>query len=157
VNASRLPWTKSVDLRVSKDVRTAGGNWTVFADFRNLLGSGNTTDTYAETGTDANAAGYESLRIGFTGDAQSEASVNGALLPGNVVDLRSCATWAANPSSPVNCVALSRVERRFGNGDGLYTQTEQDRVFKTYFDSFFGSWRLHGPGRTVRVGMELRF
>ena len=52
---------------------------------------------------------------------------------------------------------LRRVETRFGNGDGLYTLAEQQRALNTYFDSFAGSWRFHGPGRTVRVGMELRF
>ena len=156
LNGSHLPWTKTVDLRLAKNVRTAGGEWTVFADFRNLFGVTNTTDVYAETGTDRNDPYHQSVLGDEYARLQIEANSNGALLPGNTVDLRSCATWTANTTGVVNCVALGRVERRFGDGDGLYTQTEQDRALNTYFDSFAGSWRFHGPGRTVRVGMELR-
>jgi len=156
LNGSRLPWSKTLDLRVAKGVRTAGRDWTVFADFRNLFGFLNTTDVYAETGTDANDLFRATLLSDEYARLQLEASSNGALLAGNTVDLRGCATWTANVAAVVNCVALGRVERRFGNGDGLYTQAEQDRTLNTYFDSFFGAWRFHGPGRTVRVGMELR-
>ena len=152
LGVSRLPWTKTVDLRLSRNVRTVGGDWTVFADFRNLFGFKNTIDAYAETGTDANDLyRVTALRDEYT-RLQIEANANGALLAANTVDLRGCAGW----QSPVNCVALQRVERRFGDGNGLYTQAEQDRALNTYFDSFTGAWRFHGPGRTVRVGMELR-
>jgi len=54
-------------------------------------------------------------------------------------------------------VALRRVEARFGNGDLLYTPAEQTRAFDTYYNSFFGPWRFHGPARTVRVGVEVAF
>jgi hypothetical protein len=54
-------------------------------------------------------------------------------------------------------VALQRVEQRFGNGDGLYTLTEQTSAFNAYYDSFFGPWRFHGPGRTARIGIQLHF
>jgi hypothetical protein len=50
---------------------------------------------------------------------------------------------------------LTRVERRFGNGDGLFTLVEQQRAFNAYYDDFFGAWRFYGAGRTLRLGMEL--
>lgn len=152
LNASQLPWTKAIDLRIAKGVRTVGRDWTVFADFRNLLGFKNSIDAYAETGSGVNDVYRQSLLNSEYGSLQIEANANGALLSGNTVDLRNCAGWA----TPINCVALARVERRFGDGDGLYTLAEQDRALNTYFDSFAGAWRFHGSGRTVRVGMELR-
>jgi len=156
-NASRLPWTKTLDLRVTKNVHTAGGHWTVFADLRNLLDFTNTTDVYAETGTENNDLYRQNALSDEYASLQDEASLNGALLPGGTVDLRpSCSTWTASSVGPVNCVMLRRVETRFGNGDGQYTLAEQERALNTYFDSFVGAWRFHGPGRTVRVGMELR-
>jgi len=69
------------------------------------------------------------------------------------VDLNACGSW----QTPVNCVALQRVERRFGNGDGLYSTTEQLKAFNAYYDAFLGPWRFHGPARTVRIGIQLRF
>jgi hypothetical protein len=57
----------------------------------------------------------------------------------------------------VNCAALRLVERRFGNGDGLYDVTEQTAALNAYFDAFFGAWRFYGPGRVARIGVELTF
>ncbi|HEU5260340.1 MAG TPA: hypothetical protein VFU41_02830, partial [Gemmatimonadales bacterium] len=114
---------------------------------------------FAETGDVVNAlhqrnvVGDPVLGTGEYLALWNEARDNGALGAGNTVDLRACTTW----SSPENCVALSRVERRFGDGDGLYTQAEQERAFNTFYDSFFGPWRFYGPGRTARVGLELEF
>ncbi len=57
--------------------------------------------------------------------------------------------------SPVNCVALTRVERRFGDGNQQFTLPEQQRAFDAYYRDFFGAWRFYAPGRTIRIGMEL--
>lgn len=67
------------------------------------------------------------------------------------MNLSGCATW----SSQLNCVALNRVERRFGNGDELFTLAEQQVAFESYYRDLFGAWRFYAPGRTIRVGMEL--
>ncbi|HEX4627872.1 MAG TPA: hypothetical protein VH137_03700, partial [Gemmatimonadales bacterium] len=75
------------------------------------------------------------------------------LLSDGTVDLRNCSPWA----SPVNCVALRRVQSRFGSGNGLYTPAEQIRAWNAFFDAFFGAWRFNGPGRTLRVGVEAGF
>src|SRR5204863_274769 len=82
------PWTKTLDLRVTKNVHTAGGHWTVFADLRNLLDFTNTTDVYAETGTENNDLYRQNALSDEYASLQDEASLNGALLPGGTVDLR---------------------------------------------------------------------
>lgn len=158
-NRSRLPWTRHLDLRVNKGVRIGRLDLTAYADIRNLLNFRNTERRFAETGDVVNAA-HKANVIGDpvrgTGEylaLWNEARDNGALGAGNTVDLRACATW----SEPVNCVALSRVERRFGDGDGLYTQAEQEYALNTFYDSFAGPWWFYGPGRTARVGLELAF
>jgi outer membrane receptor protein involved in Fe transport len=156
VNSSRLPWTKRLDLRVAKTLRAGGRGWTVYLDARNVLNMRNLVALFAETGGTTNDV-HRAQTIGGTfgsgeyGILWSEASDNGALQPDTTVNLGGCAGWG----SPVNCVALTRVERRFGNGDGLLTLVEQQRAFNAYYDDFFGAWRLYGAGRTLRFGVEL--
>ena len=84
---------------------------------------------------------------------RNEAQASGFLLSDNSVDLRDCGVWG----NPVNCAALRQVERRFGDGDGVYSPTEVDRAFNAYYDAFWGEWAFYGPGRTIRVGVELEF
>ena len=52
-------------------------------------------------------------------------------------------------------MALTRVERRFGDGNGLYNLAEQDRALNAYYDAFFGPYLFYGSGRTLRFGVEL--
>jgi len=161
INASTLPWTKHLDVRVDKGWRTAGIQWGVFVDLRNILGFSNQVDVFTETG-DIENAGHRIQTIGDPAfpsreyaQLRDEAATAGALAgDGTTIDLRgNCATWG----SPVNCVSLVRVENRFGDGDGLYTAAEQERAFNAYYDAFFGSWRFYEPGRTLRVGLQIGF
>ena len=152
INSSRLPWTKRLDLRITKGVRAGGRAWTVYADLRNALNFRNTIALFAETGGAANdqhrvvALSQEYLNL------TNEASSNGALEPdGTTVNLTGCGTWA----NSANCVALTRVERRFGDGNGLYNLAEQDRALNAYYDAFFGPYLFYGSGRTLRFGVEL--
>ncbi len=157
INSSVLPWFKRLDLRIAKGVRAGGRHWSLYVDARNLLAFANLSAVFAETGTASNALhmsqtiGDPSFGTGQYGVLWNEATSAGALDPGNTVDLTGCATWA----SPVNCVALTRVERRFGDGDRLFTLAEQQRAFEAYYRDFFGAWRFYAPGRTIRIGMEL--
>jgi len=156
-NTSHLPWFKRLDLRIGKRVRTAGHDWSVYVDARNLLNFSNLIAVFAETGDTANRAnraatiGDTTFGTGEFGLLWAEATNAGALGADKTVDLTGCTTWGA----PVNCVALNRVERRFGNGDQLFTLSEQQRTFEAYYRDFFGSWRFYAPGRTVRIGMSL--
>jgi len=137
--SARLPWTKRLDLRITKAVRAGGRAWTIYADLRNALNFRNTLALFAETGGVVNAEHrIQSLSNEYS-NLHSEANSNGAVEPdGTTINLSSCGAW----SNPANCVALTRVERRFGDGNGLY-------------DAFFGPSRFYGSGRTLRFGVEL--
>jgi hypothetical protein len=152
INSSHLPWGKRLDMRLTKSVRAGGRDWTVYADLRNALDFRNTIALFAETGgvvndqhrVDALSTEYLVLK--------NEATSNGALEPdGATVNLAGCGAW----TNPANCVALTRVERRFGDGNGLYTLAEQDRALNAYYEAFFGPSRFYGSGRTLRIGVEL--
>ena len=152
-NASHLPWTKSLDLRLTKHIRVGRQNWTAYADLRNVLNFTDLVDVFSETGTTANDLFKAKLLSPELGNLQAEANAAGALAPDGTVDLHTCAAWGNRQ----NCVALLRVENRFGDGDGLYTAAEQRRALSVYYESFFGPGRFHGPGRTARVGIQLGF
>jgi hypothetical protein len=158
---AKLPWQKTVDLRITKSLRTGPLDASLYADVRNLLGQTNILGTFTETGATSNPLYQEVLLSPEFANLRIEAQNNGRLLGDGSIDLRpSCSSWtsgAAGAAGPVNCVALQRVEQRFGNGDGLYTLTEQTSAFNAYYDSFFGPWRFHGPGRTARIGIQLHF
>ncbi len=47
------------------------------------------------------------------------------------------------------------MEKRFGDGDSTCTPAEETRALDAFYDAFFGSTRLYGPGRTLRIGLEL--
>jgi len=151
INASRLPWTKQLDLRLTKGVRAGGRAWTVYADLRNVLNFRNLVALFAETGGVVNDKHRRDLLAAEYDGLRAEANAAGALQADTTINLNSCGSW----SNPVNCVALTRVERRFGDGNGLYTLTEQQRALNAFYDAFFGAWRFYGPGRTLRFGVEL--
>ncbi len=155
----RLPWTKSVDLRVTKGILAGRFTWTLYADARNLLNFTNHIGAYAETATDnnalfrANVLSPEVASMALEAQAQPVSKLNSD----GSINLGDCTQWTGTSSSTIDCVALQRVEQRFGNGDHVYTVAEQTKALGAYFDAFFGAWRFHGAGRTVRVGLELAF
>ena len=154
INASQLPTTKTLDLRLTKRFQMGGRELRAYADVRNLFNFTNVLGLYAETGDVTNDLLKQKILDPELTNLGAEASQAGALNPDGSINLSgNCNTWG----SPPNCVALRRVEARFGNGDLLYTPAEQTRVLDTYYNSFFGPWRFYGPSRTVRVGLELGF
>ena len=154
VNASHLPTTKTLDLRLTKGFRIGGRALRAYADFRNLVNFTNVVALYAETGDVVNDVHKQKILSPERSNLQSEASQVGALNPDGSINLNGdCNAWGYPP----NCVALRRVEARFGNGDLLYTPAEQTRALDAYYNSFFGPWRFHGPAGTVRVGVEVGF
>ena len=154
INASQLPTTKTLDLRLTKRFQAGGRELRAYADVRNLFNFTNVLALYAETGAVTNDVFKQRILSPEMTNLQAEANAAGALNGDGSIDLSgNCNTWG----SPPNCVALRRVEARFGNGDLLYTPAEQTRALDTYYNSFFGPWRFYGPSRTVRVGLELGF
>lgn len=159
LNAQEMPWTKNVDVRVNKGIRVGRLDMTVFADARNVFNFRNITSLFAETGDIRNdrhrteTIGSVAAGSGEFGSLWDEAGEAGALGADNSVDLSSCAGWG----SQINCESLRRVEQRFGDGDGTYTVAEQERALNTFYEQFFGSWRFNAPGRSIRLGFELKF
>ncbi|HZH40960.1 MAG TPA: hypothetical protein VFD85_08105 [Gemmatimonadales bacterium] len=155
VNSEGLPWTKVLDLRLTKGVRANGLDWTIFADFRNFLNIKNLYSLYAETNSPANPLFQGSATSSEFVTLANEANSNGALMAGSAISVTGCGSWTSSDQAPVNCVMLRRAEARFGNGDGTYTLAEQQNAMNAYFNMVYGSYRFYGPQRTVRVGLEL--
>jgi len=149
-----LPWTKYLDLRVTKGIRLSGLDWTVFADFRNLLNTQNLYGVYAETNSTTNSLFEANVTSGEYATLANEAQSNGALMPDGSISTANCGGWSGE-AGPVDCVMLRRADARFGNGDGVYTRAEQTATLNAFFNLVYGSWRFYGPQRTVRIGLEL--
>jgi TonB-dependent receptor-like protein len=155
---ARLPWTKTVDVRVSKRMRLSHVTGSLYADVRNALNFRNQVGVFTETQGVTNPIFQVNVLSPEFTNLHIEASQNGVLLAGNAVDLRpDCGTWTGTSGGPVDCAALRQVERRFGNGDGVYDLNEQTAAFNAYYEALFGSAQFYAPARTARVGIELTF
>jgi hypothetical protein len=95
-----------------------------------------------------------------------EAGTAGALTANNSVDFTAlnggCAGWQGKnngnfSSGPVDCVLLMRAEARYGNGDGVFTPEEYDAAFTGWYNLMNAPSRFYGPGRLIRLGIELTF
>ncbi|HEV8263521.1 MAG TPA: carboxypeptidase regulatory-like domain-containing protein [Gemmatimonadales bacterium] len=153
VNASTLPWTKDVNLRLNKGFKVGRTDLMLYADLRNVLNFKNVTSLFAETGDVVNAKHREQTLSSEFQNMVNEANLNGALRPGDAIDLSACGSWAL----PVNCVLLRRAEARFGDGNGTYTLDEQTVALNAYYDSFSGPQWFHGAPRHIRLGVEVNF
>ncbi|HTR21568.1 MAG TPA: hypothetical protein VMH88_12000 [Gemmatimonadales bacterium] len=154
----QLPATQAFDLRLAKTIHTGRVSWLVYLDARNLFAFNSQIGAWTATGNTTNSLYEQQLLAPEYSNLQVEAQANGVTLPGGDIDLRpDCSTWTATTGGPVNCVALRRVEQRFGNGDGVYTLSEQTRALTAFYDSFYGAWRFYGPGRTLRLALALTF
>jgi len=152
LSKSHLPWTKTLDLEVARTLVLSGRQATFFVDARNLLNTRNLIALFAETGADSNALFRSAVLDPENYNLASQAPP-GTRQPDGTIDLgMPCAAWQRE----VSCVALRRVEGRFGNGDGLFTPAEQDAAFGAYYDAFYGPSRFYAPGRTLRIGVEVR-
>ncbi|HYT84639.1 MAG TPA: TonB-dependent receptor, partial [Gemmatimonadales bacterium] len=160
LNGAVTPWTRYLDLRINKGVRIGRLDITAYADIRNLFNFRNTERLFAETGDVVNVK-HEQNEVGDpalgTGEYQAlwnEAQEAGVLEGRSTVNLTgACSTW----DEPLSCESLKRVEQRFGDGNGMFTEAEQVRAWRTYYNATFGSWRMYGDPRRVRVGFEVNF
>ncbi len=162
LNASSLPWTKFLDIRVTRGFTYRGTQWNVFADIRNLLNFTNTLGLFAETGDIVNEE-FERLVIDpELGRLENEAggrlttvTKEGASV--RAVDLRGdCRNWAGQ-GGVVDCLLLQGVEARFGNGDGFYDRDEQTTALTSWYQLNNGSHSFFGSPRHIRLGVEMTF
>jgi hypothetical protein len=164
INSSALPWFKTIDVRVTRAFKLGRYQATAFAESRNLLNFTNVLNVFTEVG----AVAYPDLRARYDSEQvfllRSEAATAGALV-GDAVDfnlLGSCRNWQGRnsgnfASGPVDCVLLERAEQRFGNGDGVFTASEYTKAFTAWYDLANAPYRFYGPGRRIRVGLEVSF
>jgi hypothetical protein len=156
--SSRLPWTKELDLRLTKGLGIGGTDWTLFADLRNLLNFTTIISVFGRTGDVVDAAdrttyvGSEVARLeqeagAFLAHVGPDSTL-AILMPGD------CSQWSLGP---VNCVLLKRAEARFGNGDGVYTAAEYTTAFLSEYELSYGPYRRYAAPRHIRLGAELRF
>ncbi len=94
---------------------------------------------------------------------EGEALVNGAWTPEEAIALPAanggCHDWvdqATLPASP-SCFYLIRAEQRYGDGDRVFSSAEQRAASEAQFFSGLGLDAFRGPGRDVRLGLELNF
>ena len=95
-----------------------------------------------------------------------EATRNGVLAADSTIDLTfggastgGCGGWTRDDgsSAPPNCIYMIRAEQRYGNGDGLFTQTEQIRASDALYNVFRGLSSFTGAPRRIRLGFEVNF
>jgi hypothetical protein len=67
LNSSRLPWTYSTDLKITRGVRLGGTNISLFADARNLFNARNISDVYGYTGSPTDPGNIETEAGGGAG------------------------------------------------------------------------------------------
>jgi len=165
VGSSRLPWTGTVNLRITRAFTVHRLTGRLFLESTNLANLTNVANRFLETNSDVNT-GYRNRFISEQSFVLTYEAANAGILNGSTVDFTAlpggCAGWRGQnygnyASGPVDCVMLERAERRFGNGDGIYTQAEYQKAFGAWYDLLNAPYSFYGPGRRIRVGVEMTF
>lgn len=145
--ALSLPDEKYFDVRLTKGIAIRGGRLRVFLDWQNPLGLSNTAQVYLETGTLENDL-FRTRLLSW--------QMRDPFLDGDT-DIDDFDIAAESPENPVNVFSLLEAERRFGNGDGVFTVDEQRAAFGAWYDLFYGPERYRYSNRRLRLGVELVF
>jgi hypothetical protein len=171
LNSASMPWTKNVDLRVTRGLRVAGRDLTLFADLRNLFNWTNVNGLFAETGDVVNDQFRTVILDPIVSTLHSEAgtnwvsrtvTVNGVserLYGVNLGTTRAaCSSYRPTAFYGVpNCIMLQRAEARFGDGDGFFDTREMDSAFGAWYNMNNGPYASYGAGLNIRFGFELNF
>lgn len=169
INTSTMPWTKNVDMRVTRGFRVAGKDISVFADFRNLFNWKNLTSIFAETGDVVNnlyQANSTSPQVSsLTQDAGAlwvtkAVTVNGVTQDLTGVDLSDCSKYGYGGGGirgKVDCLMLQQDELRWGNGDQFFSTSEIQTAYNAWFNRTQGPQTFNGAGFNMRLGFEFNF
>lgn len=162
---SRLPATKHLDLRITRGFEIAGRQLIAYLDGRNILDFENTLRVYAVNGRTSNpfeaqqvfsvdSAGFADLGFanGINNNGDLDLTFGGAVASGcgNFVNAQS------TPSAP-DCVYLIRAEERYGDGDHIFTLSEQRAASDAAYRVARGRPTFLGAPRRIRIGLEVRF
>jgi hypothetical protein len=169
INASNLPWTKTVDVRVTRGFTLGRVRGRVFAESQNLFNWTNLLNLFIETGETTNPQYRARFVDEQVANLENQAANAGWLRTdgsgANYIDFTAgcCADWRGRntqgsaASGPVDCVLLTRAEARFGNGDGVYTRAEYSSAFGAWYDLAQAPYQFYGPGRRIRLGVAIAF
>jgi hypothetical protein len=168
VNSRRLPAYKELNARLTKSLEIGAVGLTAYLDVRNLLNFRNVLQVFGATGSIRNDLERAANLKADLDDLAAERDANeslGAVGPDGAIRLpaghEACGEWVSSPKGPgpaaANCLYLIRAEQRFGNGDGLYTITEQSTAINALYDVARGPQQHLGPGRRARIGLEIDF
>jgi len=167
INGLRLPSFKALDMRFTKGFGLGGLNLTAYADVRNILNFTNTIRRFVGTNDINNAVEFTADSTIAANALIAEATANGLFdaQSGNInlkfsgAGASGCGGYTSAQGSPAapSCVYLIRAEQRFGNGDGTYSEDEQNRAFTAYYQSFRGKNYFTDRPRQVRLGLEVSF
>lgn len=167
-NGARLPALKLLDLKLTRGFALGSAELTAFIDMRNLLNTTNLIQVFSSSGTTKSATERRRFVEKDTVQWAGEARQNGVYLPNGSIDLSfggaqdprtGCGVWVegVGTPNPANCVYLILTEERFGDGDHIFTPQEQARTSGALYDVIRGQQYFTGPGRRVRLGVEVRF
>ena len=171
LNASRTPWIRNIDLRLTRAFALGGSrDITLVADFRNLMNWENIVGLFAETGDVRNARFEQEQLADVIATMYNEAStqlenptvvtVEGVPTTRFDVNLTDCSNYAYGVNGArglPDCLLLRGAERRFGNGDQVFDRAEQDNAFHSYYSATNGPQVFKGAGFNLRLGFELNF
>ncbi len=160
LNASELPWNYFFDLRVTKGLRLGPTDWTLYADFRNLFNFLNIVGVYAETGDRVNEFFFDRQVSAELSRIKNHATLARQVLSPDgtedAIDLSNCAGWDG-PGAEADCILLRGAEARFGDGDLVYTESEQLAGLTSWYNVFNGEHTFNGTPLQIRLGVELAF
>ena len=162
-NGARIPTFRNADLRVTKGFRFGAMDLTAYLDVRNLFNFENIVQVFSTTNGIQNSAELQEVWAGDSGSYANEAKASGAYDPTTgAMELPAtggCDNWSlsnGNPGAP-NCIYLIRAEQRFGDGDGVFSVSEQRRASAAYYYSGRSSSSFTAAPRRLRLGLELNF
>ena len=147
INESRGPGLLRFDTRFTKGFSILGLASRAFVDFRNPFNIANTNRVFMETGELTNDVWYDRQ----IATALSTQSGLGELRDQVIAD------WTQE--NAVNRYMLAQAERRFGNGDGVFTVEEMTKAWGTYFNYATNNapFRMRTSEQSLRFGMEFTF
>jgi len=162
VNGSRLPTFREANLRVTKGFRFGGVDLTGYIDVRNLFNFTNTTQVFAENNSIQNTTELDETWSGDSSQYALEAKASGAYATnGDMVlpNTGGCGNWVTQDGQAAapNCIYLIRAEERFGNGDGVFSLSEQKRASEALYYAGRSEANFTAAPRRIRLGLELNF
>ncbi len=160
-----IPSWSSLDLRVAKSFTVGAQHLTAYVDARNLLDAADLFRAFSSGNPDSFSLAEGTAWSNDSAQYGDEARRNGVYDNGDMLltfgggGRGGCGAWvtASNQPAPPNCAYLIVAEQRFGNGDGVFSLTEQRNASRAYFLTQYGHNAFTAPGRSVRVGAQVVF